>query len=250
MIEERGLTYDPYWRWSPQAACRGEETALFFPEGGSYIGDPNHEKRLKLKEEAKEALSICAVCPVLQKCRTQTLGEEYGIWGGMTERERRAARKQHQAVVATLPKRRKLRFGERIAQLYDRGVSWKEISRQFALTQAMCQELAELWKGHVRAQSEDPPPQMARTADRRKAIAWPKNPPGDQDAWIRVENFYHAATYVAQSPDGWLLMRYKHAHVATRVWLRPEDVKLTRNVSPVIQIRAGRRDYVGEKRAG
>ncbi len=70
------------WQW--RAACRGQDTGLFFA--------PNHpeEKEHKHVREAR-AKAICAGCPVRIECleyaiRTQ---EPHGIWGGLNEVERR-----------------------------------------------------------------------------------------------------------------------------------------------------------------
>lgn len=35
-----------------------------------------------------EAKKICSFCPVASECRRDTLGEEYGVWGGLDEHER------------------------------------------------------------------------------------------------------------------------------------------------------------------
>lgn len=45
------------------------------------------------------ALATCARCTVLPECRTWALGtgERFGIWGGMTAKERRDWRRTHPA---------------------------------------------------------------------------------------------------------------------------------------------------------
>ncbi|WP_037076307.1 WhiB family transcriptional regulator [Pseudonocardia spinosispora] len=62
--------------WSVSANCRGIEPDRLF-----VAGSRQHT-----------AKSICRGCPVLTTCLAQALDErlEYGVWGGMTERERRA----------------------------------------------------------------------------------------------------------------------------------------------------------------
>ena len=62
--------------WVGRAACRGADPALFFP-------GPD--------DDPSEALELCGRCPVRQDCLEYALEarERYGIWGGMTERERR-----------------------------------------------------------------------------------------------------------------------------------------------------------------
>ena len=70
--------------WQQRAACRGPDTWLFFP--------PNHFER-KDEKEAREARAkaVCRTCPVRIECLDYALRirEPYGIWGGLTELERR-----------------------------------------------------------------------------------------------------------------------------------------------------------------
>lgn len=71
--------------WQQKAACRGPQTAMFFP--------PSHFER-KEEKEARErrAKAICAVCPVRQACLDYAIRirEPHGIWGGLNEVERKA----------------------------------------------------------------------------------------------------------------------------------------------------------------
>jgi WhiB family redox-sensing transcriptional regulator len=63
--------------WIQQAACRGVETAVFFPEP--------HDSGA-----TRGAKAICAGCPVKGDCWTHAIAHprERGVWGGMTEGER------------------------------------------------------------------------------------------------------------------------------------------------------------------
>jgi WhiB family transcriptional regulator, redox-sensing transcriptional regulator len=86
-----------YWR--RRAACRGEEPELFFPVGSAGPA---------ALAQIAEAKKICARCPVRQACLVFAMatGQEYGIWGGLTEDERsqlrrRVAGEQTAAVPAT-----------------------------------------------------------------------------------------------------------------------------------------------------
>jgi WhiB family transcriptional regulator, redox-sensing transcriptional regulator len=62
--------------WAAEAACRDADAETFFTLDESL---------------QKEALEMCAVCPVRQECLEHALrhGEQYGIWGGTREGERR-----------------------------------------------------------------------------------------------------------------------------------------------------------------
>lgn len=71
--------------WVEEARCRGSEDDLF-PEG----------------KQQKRAAAICMGCPVRQDCLIEALDNrlEWGIWGGLTERERRALLRQHPEVTS------------------------------------------------------------------------------------------------------------------------------------------------------
>jgi WhiB family redox-sensing transcriptional regulator len=66
-------------RWRELAACRGTGLEVFFPGRG---------------ESAGPARQVCAGCPVRQPCLDYAITNRiaYGVWGGLTERERRALR--------------------------------------------------------------------------------------------------------------------------------------------------------------
>ena len=71
--------------WRGQAACRGIATSLFFPDAQlSGYG-----------EQVARAKAVCAGCIVIEQCRAWALfhPRERGVWGGMTEAERRAVRR-------------------------------------------------------------------------------------------------------------------------------------------------------------
>jgi WhiB family transcriptional regulator, redox-sensing transcriptional regulator len=71
--------------WKDQAACRDLHPDLFFPIGTTG----------EAVEHIQDAKAVCAECPVAQACLYFALEthQEYGIWGGTTEDERRAIRR-------------------------------------------------------------------------------------------------------------------------------------------------------------
>lgn len=73
-----------------RGACRDHDPELFFP--ASEAG-PAAERQVA------QAKAVChADCPVLEQCRAYALANSLdGIWGGMTEAERRAVRTQNRA---------------------------------------------------------------------------------------------------------------------------------------------------------
>lgn len=69
--------------WRRDAACRDEDTELFFPPG-------------EFARQIQPAKALCGACPVTDACLTYALAapERYGIWGGMTEDERAQERRR------------------------------------------------------------------------------------------------------------------------------------------------------------
>ena len=62
--------------WVTQAKCREGDPDALFVRGAAQ----------------RKAAAICRRCPVLTECRADALDNrvEFGVWGGLTERQRRA----------------------------------------------------------------------------------------------------------------------------------------------------------------
>ncbi|MEM9714671.1 MAG: WhiB family transcriptional regulator [Actinomycetota bacterium] len=67
--------------WWELSNCLGVDPDLFFPERGA---------------STREAKEVCRGCVVREDCLEYALvnGEKFGIWGGMSERERRRIRRE------------------------------------------------------------------------------------------------------------------------------------------------------------
>jgi WhiB family transcriptional regulator, redox-sensing transcriptional regulator len=76
--------------WQRQAACRHCAPELFFPIGSTAAD---------VVADIEEAKAICATCPVRPECLRYAIEtpQEYGIWGGTTEDERRGLRRAMRA---------------------------------------------------------------------------------------------------------------------------------------------------------
>jgi WhiB family redox-sensing transcriptional regulator len=72
--------------WQEAAICRQADPELFFPIGttGAAVA------------EIQRAKAVCARCPVRRPCLTYALAtrQEFGIWGGRDENERRLLNRQ------------------------------------------------------------------------------------------------------------------------------------------------------------
>ena len=67
--------------WQEQALCAETDPEAFFPEKGG---------------STREAKRICKACAVRDECLEYALehDERFGIWGGLSERERRRLKRQ------------------------------------------------------------------------------------------------------------------------------------------------------------
>ena len=81
--------------WQVRAACRGPQSIVFFP--------PAHFERKDEKREREDhAKAICLTCSVQRDCLDYALRirEQHGIWGGLSENERKAILAEREAVIA------------------------------------------------------------------------------------------------------------------------------------------------------
>ncbi|MDP9432712.1 MAG: WhiB family transcriptional regulator [Actinomycetota bacterium] len=67
--------------WQEQALCAQTDPEAFFPEKGG---------------STREAKKVCVGCPVQVECLEYALAhdERFGIWGGLSERERRRLKRR------------------------------------------------------------------------------------------------------------------------------------------------------------
>ncbi len=67
--------------WQERALCAQTDPEAFFPEKGG---------------STREAKRVCLTCDVRGECLEYALSndERFGIWGGLSERERRKVKKQ------------------------------------------------------------------------------------------------------------------------------------------------------------
>jgi WhiB family redox-sensing transcriptional regulator len=72
--------------WVSKALCKETDPDALFVRGAAQ----------------RKAAVICRHCPVMQECGAEALDNkvEFGVWGGMTERQRRALLKQHPEIVS------------------------------------------------------------------------------------------------------------------------------------------------------
>lgn len=79
-LDRSGLPSD----WAKDANCKGTDTNLFYPERG---------------ENTREAVAVCVGCLVVEQCLHYAISNniKVGIWGGLSERQRRAMRREYKS---------------------------------------------------------------------------------------------------------------------------------------------------------
>lgn len=72
--------------WRHEAACRDEDPELFFPIGTT---GPAYD-------QTEMAKAVCRRCPVVDACLQWAMetGQDAGVWGGLSEDERRALKRR------------------------------------------------------------------------------------------------------------------------------------------------------------
>ena len=76
VLDNMGADRDPALEWQEHALCAQTDPEAFFPEKGG---------------STREAKRVCQSCDVRVECLEYALAqdERFGIWGGLSERERR-----------------------------------------------------------------------------------------------------------------------------------------------------------------
>lgn len=82
----------PSWdsgQWRDGAACREADPGLFFPVGVTGLAGV----------QIADAKAVCQRCGVREECLEFALqtNQEYGVWGGLSEEERRGIRRGRRA---------------------------------------------------------------------------------------------------------------------------------------------------------
>lgn len=74
--------------WQERALCAQTDPEAFFPEPGIT---------------ATDAKRVCRACPVRKECLEYALdnGEQFGVWGGVSERDRRLLARRRNAAQPT-----------------------------------------------------------------------------------------------------------------------------------------------------
>jgi WhiB family transcriptional regulator, redox-sensing transcriptional regulator len=82
-------------RWWNKAACRSADPELFFPIGTTGPA----------LEQIEVAKQVCRRCEVADACLEWALrtGQDAGVWGGLSEVERRTLKQQRRERIQSAP---------------------------------------------------------------------------------------------------------------------------------------------------
>ncbi|MFD4738682.1 WhiB family transcriptional regulator [Streptomyces virginiae] len=119
-------TLAPARSWTASALCRSiADPDAFFPTGNGAT----------VQQQTNDAKQLCASCPIRMTCATTAIREnyQYGIWGGLDERQRRSLARVPKAdlpaAIRTAWKRRTYdhhfdAYASRTVQIDDGHVMW------------------------------------------------------------------------------------------------------------------------------
>lgn len=79
---------DERLEWQEDAACRAHHNLVFFGEEG--------ESELERQAREAKAKAVCRTCPVIEPCLEFAMetNQKYGIWGGLTDKERASLKRR------------------------------------------------------------------------------------------------------------------------------------------------------------
>lgn len=113
--------------WRHDAVCRDEDPELFFPVGNSGPA----------VLQIAEAKAVCRRCPVASQCLAWALesGQDAGVWGGMSEDERRALKRRRARSPRQVPSPRREsagRLDNRLVAAVRAGIGHRRTNEELA----------------------------------------------------------------------------------------------------------------------
>ncbi|MET9385272.1 WhiB family transcriptional regulator [Streptomyces sp. NPDC002928] len=226
------MLFDPHRQWAPRGICRWEDRELFFADAGQ----PNRRPSKAVQAKWNQAKEICAMCPAKAECERDTLGEQYGVFGGRDQYQRFQIRMQMPKAVKAWPKERQLTWGRELHSLREHGLSWQKIQDQCGLPLGASEYLVKTWVAHLeerrknrRTQAEivDLPLPESRNAfpDRH----------GRRHAWVRNNGLFSDAWYRGETADGeWINLTTFSGRGQVHKWFPKTDVRIYRPQAVVI----------------
>ncbi|MDH6604541.1 RNA polymerase sigma factor (sigma-70 family) [Streptomyces sp. SAI-208] len=199
--------------WSAQAACRTTDPDELFVQSAA-------------QDRSK---AVCTGCPVRTECLADALDNrvEFGVWGGMTERERRALLRRRPTVKSW----RALLQSARTEYEQGTGLLVEERPRQPQEQQGLSPEQEQQYGALFRAR-------FAATVGFLIAAGAGRHDAEDavQSAFVHLARAWESVTH----PEAWLRI------TAWRMWLKAKDKQNTWSSDPADLPEAGVPDPCGD----
>lgn len=230
------MLYDPHRKWAPRGICRWEDRHLFFSPGGQANRSPAKITQARWNE-AKE---ICAMCPVIAECARDTLGEEYGVFGGLDEHQRYLIRRRLYKAVDNWPRQRRLAWGKEIHALREAGFTFTQILSRTGIPAGVAEKLLSVWLAYceeVAKTSAEVVDLQLPEPEETPSVRLPAFPdrPGRRNCWVRHRGIVSDGWYRGETPDGAYIQATTFAgRGQVNKWFAREDVHLYHPVAAVI----------------
>lgn len=214
------MLYDAERRWVNQALCRTTDPNIFFTNGAAQLGrTPSPE----LQAAWDEAKKICYRCPVFAECRRDTLGEDFGVWGGRDEHQRHLERRRMVRRAPDWAPEKRLEWAEELARLRAGALTWADIQRMTGIVRTLAEALVAEWREHVASLPVAEVIDLPLPEPEKKPF--PDRPSG-RDMWVRHNSLVGSAHYMGETPDGvWIKVQIKAGRGNSIKWVRREDVQ-------------------------
>ncbi|MFJ7998338.1 WhiB family transcriptional regulator [Streptomyces sp. NPDC096310] len=147
------VPFDPTRRWVSHASCRTVAASRFFVDGAPSPAFQPTEAQRAGWDEAKKT---CARCPVMAECRRNSLGEEYGVWGGRDERQRYLIRTKLAQQAKRRPEQKRLAWGEALEHPREQGYGWTRIHAMTGIDDRLGELLTDKWVTHRTVNAQPP----------------------------------------------------------------------------------------------
>lgn len=234
---------------NPYRACKDADQDPIFSGPNSHWVKPS-PKRQAIWDSWIDY--HCKHCPVLELCARDTLGEEHGIWGGMTQFERHLARRRLETAAKKWPAEKRDFFGKEVSDFRRQGWEYSRITHRTGLTKRLATELQQEWEAKAeqrRLEREQEERRRALEASREaeKALGGLvvrplPDKPGQRDLWVRYRGQIFDATYRAHSEDD-RFIRADIRHLQAMPWIPARDCRIYKPVVKKTAKKGARRAY-------
>lgn len=224
------------------------------------------------------AKDMCLDCPFYLRCRENTLGEPYGVWGGRDQYDRFLERRRLLRGLAAMSHEDRAALAARLHAMHSpyRGMTTEALARRTGYSEpvikAMLEEheqanpapearrygvLSDEERKRLASMASKGTPmrhmtamlgrsakllqqELAGMAPQAPAPSWPSAPPPG-DGWVWHNGHARSGSYLGQTEDSlWIYMALRSHNAPTRRWFIADHVQMRKQVCVQILEWAGR----------